>query len=262
MSKNNHSSIPAALRISQNFLTSSVIINRIINLSNINKNDYVIEIGAGKGHITSKLLDRCGKLTAVEIDSRLHNNLKIKFESQINLDLICGDFLKYNLPKTPYKVFANIPFNQTTDIVRKLTSGKNPPQETWLVVEKGAAKRFIGKPQESLSSLLIKPFFHTEINYYFKKTDFHPSPSVDTVLLHFVKKPTPDVKYADLHLYNRFISNCLGSPGAVFTLLTKRQISTALKIENLSGDITSKNMLYVQWLCLFRCWLKYGKLGK
>lgn len=140
--------------------------------------------------------------------------------------------MKWNLPKTPYKVFANIPFNKTTEIIRKLTNDINPPDETWLVIQKGAAKRFIGKPDESLSSLTIKPFFDSEIIYYFRREDFHPAPSVDVVLLHFIKKSEPDVETADRYLYNRFLS------------------------ENF---YRSGEMLYVQWLGLFRRWLKHNR---
>jgi len=50
---------------SQNFLTSSYVINRIIKLSGICKTDHVVEIGAGKGHITGKLINRSGKVTAI-----------------------------------------------------------------------------------------------------------------------------------------------------------------------------------------------------
>jgi len=218
----------------------------------------VVEIGAGKGHLTNVLLYRCEKVTAVEIDRRLYNHLKIKFSNRVNLDLICRDFLTWELPKTPYKVFANIPFNRTTDIIRKLTSGANMPDEAWLVVEKGAAKRFAGLPKESLSSMLIKPYFDSEIKYHFQREDFHPLPSVDAVLLHLKKKPIPDISAADRYLYNRFITNCRQNPEMLYRLLTKKQISTALKREKLSCDIILCDMLYVQWLCLFRCYLFFS----
>jgi 23S rRNA (adenine-N6)-dimethyltransferase len=65
--------------------------------------------------------------------------------------------VSWNLPRTPYKVFANIPFNKTTNIVRKLTGSSNPPEEAWLVIEKGVAKRFMGTPNETIFSLNIKP---------------------------------------------------------------------------------------------------------
>ncbi len=97
--------------------------------------------------------------------------------------------MKYKLPdKGNYKVFSNIPYYLTTEIVRKLTENANPPSEMWLVMEKGAAKRFLGVPAETKYSLSLKYRWKLDIVYFFKKEDFHPKPSVDSVLLHFLRK--------------------------------------------------------------------------
>lgn len=248
------------LWVSQNFLTSSYTIKRIIRISSICKTDRVVEIGAGKGHITKFLLEKSGGVTALEMDRRLFSGLRKKFATVPDLRLVCADFLKWNLPKTPYKVFANIPFCQTTEIIKKLTGALHPPEEAWLVIEKGAAKRFSGKPHETPVSLGIKPFFDCEIKYYFKKEDFHPAPSVDAVLFHLKRKTAPDITPEDRSRLNRFITASFAHPKGVFSMLTKKQIATALKKENLPRDIPSSGaMLYVQWLCLFRCFLKHGR---
>jgi 23S rRNA (adenine-N6)-dimethyltransferase len=245
---------------SQNFLTSSVTIKRIISLSSIRKTDHVVEIGAGKGHITEKLIKRSGKVTAIEIDRALYRKLSEKFRDVSCLCLVCRDFMKWNLPGTPYKVFANIPFNRTTDIIRKLTYSINPPEEAWLVIEKGAAKRFMGKPTETILSLNIKALFDCDIKYYFRRVDFHPAPSVDAVLFHLKKKAVPDISPQDRNAFNRFVARCLSRPSGISTVLTKKQVSRALKMAGLPGDIACPGeMRYIQWLCLFRCYMKYGK---
>ena len=51
-------------------------------------------------------------------------------------------------------------------------------------MEKGAAKRFCGKPNDTLQSLQIKPFFDSNVIYRFRREDFHPMPRVDAVLLY------------------------------------------------------------------------------
>jgi len=248
---------------SQNFLTSSFTIKRIINLSSICKTDHVVEIGAGKGHITDKLINRSGKVTAIEIDRNLYSKLSEKFKGASRLSLVCCDFMSWNLPRTPYKVFANIPFNKTTDIIRKLTGSSNPPEEAWLVIEKGAAKRFMGRPSETIHSLSLKPFFDCEVKYYFRREDFHPAPSVDAVFFHLKKKAVPDISPQDRYSFNRFVVSCLSRPDGIFAVLTKKQVSTALKMAGMPGDIPrSGEMQYIQWLCLFRCYMKYGKRTK
>lgn len=245
--------------VSQNFLTSTALIRRIVGLAKLEAHDHVVEIGAGKGHLTKQLLSRCKMVTAVEIDRRLYERLAETYSDTAKLRPFCGDFLSWPLPKTTFKVFANIPFNQTTNILRKLTECP-ALQEAWLVMEKGAAKRFMGSSRKSLASLLLKPFFELSIRYHFRREDFHPAPKVDCVLLQLKRKALPDVSPADFGAYRRFLTQCFaGRQNGIHQLLTHKQISTALKREGLSCDRPSANMLYVQWLCLFRCYQKFHK---
>ncbi len=132
MSKNHGQTMPVSF--SQNFLISQKTIERLLRLTNINKCDTVLEIGTGKGHITKALLRRCGRVVAYEIDPKLSVPLRKKFSDSPNLHLMGSDFLRSNLPPAKYKVFSNIPFMITTNIIKKLTQDKNPPQDAWLVI--------------------------------------------------------------------------------------------------------------------------------
>lgn len=173
---------------SQNFLTGRRLLERIVQKSTINEEDIVIEIGTGKGHLTEALCRKASFVYSVEIDGRLYERASERLKNVGNVKLIHGDFMKYRLPvKGNYKVFANIPYYLTTEIVRKLTQAFHPPSDIWLVMEKGAAKRFLGVPSETKASSLLKNKWKLDITYYFSREDFHPKPSVDSVLLHFTK---------------------------------------------------------------------------
>lgn len=245
--------------ISQNFITSQRLLKRIIKLSTIEKDDLVVEIGTGKGHLTRALCEECGHLYSIEIDKALFEKTQTKLSHIPNLQLICGDFLNYKLPsKGEYKVFASIPYFITTQIIEKLTQAPNPPQDVWLVVEKGAAKRFMGSPKESNRSLLLKVNWDMKILYHFQKDDFHPKPSVDSVLLHLSKKNTPDLDKTDFRSFRKFVAHSL-KYGLLSnrSLLTKKQVYTALKLANLPPLYKDDRILYIQWLCLFRCYKKF-----
>lgn len=246
------------LSISQNFLTGGGTIERLLATSDIDGNDLVLEIGAGKGHITKRLSPRCRRVLAYELDRRLYAHLAPQLPA--NVELRCGDFLRAELPAGSYKVFANIPFSRTTEILRKLTEASNPPGAMWLVVERGAAKRFCGLPRESTQSLLLKPFYQTRIAAFLRREDFHPAPRVEAALLELKRKDEPDIPWDCRGAYKRFIQRGLregfsGSHG----LLTHKQVSTALRLDGLPPIKPSGQMLYVQWLCLFRCWQRYGR---
>ena len=214
--------------VSQNFLTSRRTIHRLLRKTSINRHDHVVEIGPGKGHITALLLPRCKTLSAIELDKNLCDKLRTKFADAPNLKLYHQDFLQWPLPRGDYKVFANIPFCHTTDILRRLTECSNPPREAWLIMEKGAAKRFMGQPKENMRSLMLKPRFDLQLAWFFQREDFHPMPRVDVVMLHLKQKTLGDIPAAQWRAYQRFVAKGF----------TQHKIS---------GDT-----LYIQWLCLFR----------
>lgn len=241
--------------VSQNFLTSRILIERLISKTDISGQDTVLEIGAGKGHITKVLSERCKEVVAYEIDGELYRRLLPR--AAANVRLYHGDFLKCRLPESPYKVFSNIPFSRTAEILRKLTGAPRPAAGIWLVMEKGAAKRFCGLPGENLNSLLLKPFFEPSILYYFNRGDFHPAPRVDMVLLELKRKSVPDIPPARRGDFRAFVSHGLryGLRGS-HALLTNRQTAAALRFAGLPPIERTGEVLYIQWLCLFRYWAR------
>ena len=134
------------LGYSQNFLVNKKLVERLISKSNIDVTDYVIEIGPGKGIITDVLSQHAGEVVAVEYDQELYNNL-VRYHSHDNVTYIFGDFLKYKLPlNRRYKIFSNIPFQITADIIRKLTDDVNPPSDINIIIQREAAKKNCGIP--------------------------------------------------------------------------------------------------------------------
>ncbi len=240
---------------SQNFLTSSRLIRRLLALTSLGSQDEVLEIGPGKGHITGQLLALCRCVTAVELDPALYDRLQTQFADARNLRLIHGDFLLWPLPAHgDYKVFSNLPFGATTDIVRRLAEAGNPPTEAWLVMERGAAMRFCGKPRESLRSVLLKNRFYVRIVYRLQREDFHPMPSVDAVLLHLRQKPAPDVPQERWAHYQRFLTT--GFNGGLKGLrrsFPAAAVDRALAAAGVPLCRAPGDILYIQWLCLYRC---------
>ena len=247
----------APLWVSQNFLTSGPAIRRLLACTDIGPKDLVVEIGPGKGHITRELLPRCGSVLAAELDPALCARLRERFAGERRLRLWQGDFLAMPLPRAPYKVFANIPFSRTTDILRRLTQAPNPPACAWLVVELGAAKRFSGQGKPGLAALCLAPFFDVRIAARVSREQFHPAPRVDAALLELRRKPEPDLPLGQSRSFRLFLEQGL-SRGAR-SLLTKRQIASALGRAGLPLPADDANMKYVQWLCLFRAWRQAGR---
>lgn len=173
---------------SQNYLLNQELVEKLVRDSSIGKADTVLEIGPGKGILTQALLEQAGKVVAVELDPRLYSSLRFRFARVPNLELHHSDFLTWPLPDCPYKVFSNIPFRITSDIIRKLLRAPNPPLDSYLVVQSEAAAKWAGN---NLASLLLQPWFTFSIRWRFRRTDFVPIPQVDVVLLRIEKRENP-----------------------------------------------------------------------
>jgi len=196
------------LKWSQNFLKDSNLVRKLVDKSSIEFEDILYEIGPGKGIITEALVEQGAQVIGIEKDKKLYENLCRKFAKNSKIEIKFGDFLKYSLSQGKYKVFSNIPFGFTADIIAKLTSANNPPQDAYLIVQKEAAKKFAGFPyskKTQMYALLLKPWFELSVSYHFKRTDFYPVPHVDAVLLQIKKRESPLVKREQSQLYRDFV---------------------------------------------------------
>src|SRR6266481_5189361 len=189
----------------QNFLKSSCLVDSLLDRYGIGPGDMLYEIGPGKGIITECLARRCKQVVAIEKDPQLVAALRRRFANTPNITIHEGDFLQFRLPNVHYKVFANIPFNISAAIVTKLTTAACPPDDSYLVMQKEAAERFLGKRGESLYAVLLKPWFEPEIVHRFKRNDFVPAPRVDVVMLRLRKRGPPLIKRNDTQMFRDFV---------------------------------------------------------
>jgi 23S rRNA (adenine-N6)-dimethyltransferase len=197
--------------LAQNFFTKRHLAARIVNESSVSTVDIVYEIGPGKGILTKELGERAKRIIAVEKDHVLYLKLKKKFERIDNVLLHNADFLTFTVREHHYKVFANLPFNITSAVVRKILYAAYPPDEAYLIIQKEAAEKFIGIPKTTQFSVLTKPLFKLRIVRSFRRTDFSPVPKVDIVMLHVQKRSPPLVSPRDLTIYEEFIKYGFGA---------------------------------------------------
>ncbi len=173
--------------------------------TNIGKNDLVIDIGAGEGIISLQLAKIANKVIAVEKDIELGLKLKDKLKNYNNIKVVQADFLSWSLPKEDYKIFANIPFNMTADIVRKITQGKNSPSHAYLFMQNKAAFRFLGEPKETQVSILLKNRFEGRTVTYIDKKEFTPIPKISIVLVELTKRSIPLINDDEEKLFRDFV---------------------------------------------------------
>ena len=108
----------AKKKFGQNFITSSAILEHIIKVANITKDDYVLEIGPGLGSLTEFLAINAKAVIAYEIDTDMVNILSKTISKYDNVTIINKDFLDVDIDldfdklfngANNVKVVANIP---------------------------------------------------------------------------------------------------------------------------------------------------------
>ena len=243
--------------LAQNFLAKRHLAATLIQESSICSEDIVYEIGPGTGILTKELITRAKRVVAIEKDMNLYKKLKEKFEDTDNILLHNADFVRFSIKENRYKVFANIPFNITSAIIRKLAFAANPPDEAYLIVQKEAAEKFTGTPKTTQLSVLLKPRFRLKITRSFRKTDFWPVPRVDVVMVHIEKLNPPLIPSSDMPTYGKFIrlgfwawrKDLKSNYKHVFTHRQWKRLSHDLKF-----PIRAKpsDLRFRQWLGLFK----------
>lgn len=230
------------------------LIRRLVKTSAIGAADTVYEIGPGKGIITAELARTAKKVVAVEKDAKLVGRLRGRFQTIGNVEIIEKDFLRFSITEREYKIFANIPYNITANIVRKiLYAPPAPPSEAYLILQKEAARKFSGCPRETLFSVLAKPFFEFRIIGELKRTDFEPAPNVDSVLLYIKRRARQLLQREDEALYHEFVNygfrrwkSCLRL--AFKSVFTYKQWKCLARDLNFPLNATPTGLSFEQWL--------------
>ena len=246
------------LSLAQNFLRSPELVLRLVRMSEIGRSDTVYEIGPGTGIITAALASVAEQVIAIEKDPVLVRRLRERFRLLDNLQIEERDFLTYSFRRfSTYKIFANIPYNRTAQILRKILYEQPKLSEAYLILQKEAAKKFSGCRKETLFSILVKPFFEFQILAQLKRTDFWPVPNVDSVFLSIKRLKRPLIAMQDVASYREFVRYGFGRWKPNLKLAFKRHF-TYKQWKHLARELnfrlnaTPTELSFEQWLGLYQ----------
>ena len=196
-------------KLGQNFLCNKGIIDRIIEYSSVNKNDSILEIGAGLGILTESLAENAGRVTAVEIDSGLSKFLKEKFKNSGNLEIIHADFLKLTAAGEFSKSISNLPYYCGTEILFKITIDYHIC-EVYIMLQREMAERIISKPgakNYGAISAVLGLYYEPKILFNIDKRSFYPKPDIDSCYLSLKLKPDIQMAKDELRLYHDLVKS-------------------------------------------------------
>lgn len=243
-------------RFGQNFLINQDVLEEIIEKSEIDKNDVVIEIGPGLGTLTRELAKVAKKVIAIELDE---NMVRILNERPLgdNIDIIQDDILKVDLEDLiknyeSVKVVANLPYYITTPIIMKLLENRYNIKSITIMVQKEVGRRICSDPggkEYGAITVSVKYYSDAKIIIDVPKDNFLPSPEVDSCVIKLDVRESPVVNLVDEKLFfeiiktsfcqrRKTILNSLTANGIekeqLKVVLEKLSIDEKLRAENLS----------------------------
>jgi 16S rRNA (adenine1518-N6/adenine1519-N6)-dimethyltransferase len=192
-------------RFGQNFLCDEKIIQSIVELCEIKKEDRVLEIGPGLGSLTFPLSELGCDLTCVEID----NGLAAYLSSHVTgAEIVNCDFLKYEAASCHDVVVSNIPYYVMTDIMKKLFGEFSNARKMVFMVEDEALARIDCSPAtKQYGPLAILCALYGSYSFEFKvpHTAFVPQPNTTSAVISFTRCVTSDILSPE---FVRFLNTC------------------------------------------------------
>jgi 23S rRNA (adenine-N6)-dimethyltransferase len=176
----------------------------LVRAAQIQRDDLVLDLGAGTGVLTAALARVSTRVVAVEIDAGLAAGLRGRFSGGV--EVVTGDALEIALPTEPFKVVANLPFDGATAILRRLLDPRVPIQSADVIVQWGlACKRSAVWPTTQLSAYW-GAWFELSVTRRLPRCVFAPPPAVDAGLLRIVRRDEALVPVAQRRRYQSFLA--------------------------------------------------------
>ncbi|MDQ3799756.1 MAG: 16S rRNA (adenine(1518)-N(6)/adenine(1519)-N(6))-dimethyltransferase RsmA [Acidobacteriota bacterium] len=220
MPRQTHSSTKpfAKKSFGQNFLVDKNYIDKIIAALRLRAGEDVIEIGAGRGALTEKLVETGARVTAIELDRDLIPLLKEKFAENENFSLVERDALKINFAgliqntktenqKTKAKLVANLPYYISTAILQKLIDERDCFSGMVLMFQREVVERITAVPgnkERGFLTVLVEAYLAAEKLFDVPPAAFRPAPKIWSAVVRLTPKERVEIE--DEKLFREIIS--------------------------------------------------------
>jgi 16S rRNA (adenine1518-N6/adenine1519-N6)-dimethyltransferase len=191
--------------LGQNFLEDRAVIEKLVGAFDPKPDDKVLEIGPGRGALTERLVERAGRVYALEFDRDLAPLLAERFIGRENFTLVEGDALKTDFREIAdgekLRLIANLPYNISTAILQRLFSSAVIFEDCLLMFQREVVERLTAKPgttERGYLTVLAEAYFSIERLFDVPPTAFRPVPKVWSSVVRCVPRSGVSFDHATL----------------------------------------------------------------
>lgn len=222
----------ARKRFGQNFLHDPNVLRMMVGAIQPKQNDALVEIGPGQGALTFPLLERLGKMTAIELDRDLIEPLRTQAllvgDLTIhNADALKFDFCSLSVDGQPLRVVGNLPYNISTPIIFHLLAQAHCISDMHFLLQKEVVDRLVAGPGgKDFGRLSIMVQYHCKAEKLFHVGPgaFRPAPKVDSAFCRLTPREQPEVTANDYRKFSSLVQLCFSQRRKTLRRTLKNQL--------------------------------------
>lgn len=236
---------------SQHFLRSPAIAEAIVREAAVPLDAVAVDIGAGSGRLTAPLAERAAHVYAVDVDPAWAAHLRRRFAGRSNVTVVEADALRAPLPRMPFRVVANLPFDGATAILRRLLDDPRLERADVILEWDAARKRTACWPSTLLGVCWgVRYEFH--LVRRLPSACFEPPPRVDAGLLRIEPRDVPLVPDRDYARFCRLVrASFQDGGGTLRSSLGARAFKRAARELGVGASPRPRDLDVHQWAALF-----------
>lgn len=264
--------------LGQNFLVDRNIAWLIVDAARLHADDTVLEIGPGLGALTELLLERAGRVIAVEKDGRLYEFLRERFGRHQKLQLVHADALEFNFasitslpsattpsPRSSFKVVSNLPYSVATPIMQRLVDLPLRPPRMVFTIQREVADRLAAHPRTKdygALTLFTQLFYEVHREHVISPRCFIPPPAVESAVVSLRLAPHPLLEPAMEAPFRELVRAGFGQrrkmlrgilpKAATHVTVTAGVLEAALPRIGVPATARGEELSLAQWLLLTR----------
>jgi 16S rRNA (adenine1518-N6/adenine1519-N6)-dimethyltransferase len=251
-------------RFGQVFLRDPIVVEKILHSANLAPHEAVLEIGPGRGALTTALAQHVNLFFAIELEVRYAERLQQRFATSPDIHIIQADARTYNYDQlpSPLVVVANLPYSMAMPILRRLFAYRRRLSRLIIMLQYEVAARLSALPTTraySAASIFFQYYASIHSCFDVPRHAFTPVPAVDSTVLSFVPYtdlPWPSsnetflfniVKSAFTHRRKTLRANLLAAPQLT---ITKAELDDIFKTLNLTANLRPQELHVGQFVQL------------